>query len=569
MSERKAFSVYSTWGLHDELGDTVELSEALVRGALGNLDRLREVAGLSFDYFHLDAFWFDPKLGYRHFKKPHWPNGFEPVADEIRKRGMTPGLWYSTTGYRLKVEAWAGSLADDGVTYSLADGPYAKILLGDLLYAAEHWGVRFFKFDFSNFWVRAAGIKSSPLETHTANAQAFIEVCRQLKSAYPDSMIITHTGLWRGEGNGPLRLGEPFGWERALLEVVDFGFSGDPQPMDVPQSALVRNLDLFQDYHVWKMHREGIPIRRIEDHGALMATTNTAGYRGRTGFRRTHLGQLARGGRRDMFYGDLGLLTDEDAVGMVKARAVYFDAFNRNLETFILADKGPGLDPWHGYVTGGAMRGLLYLVNPTSLVQRPMVTLPNILETRILFHTGPNEPAMQSQPDELVVELQPEQAALIGLGAYALELPFLGSEDDPAIPGPGRLLSGSFRQSGEGLVGEIESVDEGEILEITVRVLNAKPHHYPGGDEFRFAVPALDSGAGSKTGALPIEILVETGEGPAERLSVIPEVPVWAGISWTTQRFRAAGPVRVTINQTIDPPRRLRCSARALHSDAG
>jgi hypothetical protein len=564
MTERTPFSVYSTWGLHDELGDTVELSEAMVRGALDNLDRLHNRAGLTFDYFHLDAFWFDPVLGYRSFKKPHWPNGFEAVAEEIHRRGMAPGLWYSTTGAMLNVDAWSQSRTADARSYSLMDGPYAEILLGDLLYAAEQWGVRFFKFDFTNFNARAAGIKAEAAETYAGNVQAFIGICRRLKQSYPDSKIITHTGFWRGAGNGPLSLNEPFGWETSLFEVVDLAFSGDPHPTDIPQSALVRNLDLFQDHHVWKMHREGIPLRRIEDHGALIATTNTAGYRGRTGFRRTHIGQLARGARRDMFYGDLGVLTDDDAAGMVKARELFFDAFSRNLETSILAEKGPGFDPWHGYLTGGGMRGLLYLVNTTLLVQRAVIKRPNIASARTLFYTGTAVPPLQTQPDELTVELQPEQLAVIGLGVYADAQYDLGSENDPPLVGTGRLLAGTFREQGSGLVGELESIGEDEILEVTVRVLDARPTHYPGGNEYRFAVPAEDASVRPPRALLPITIAVEGEAGSVEAFVTIPDVTVWAGMSWTTQRFRVTGPVRVTVSQTLDPPRRLRCMARAL-----
>jgi hypothetical protein len=564
MSNQKPFSVYSTWGLHDELGDSIELTEALVRGALSNMDRLRDVAGLTFDYFQLDAFWFDPELGYRHFKKPNWPLGFEPVCEEIRTRGMVPGLWYSTNGAWLNVDAWSPSRAASGGCYSLVDGPYTEILLGDLLYAAEHWGVRYFKFDFAHFETRAAGADGEEDETRAASTRVFVDICRSLKRAYPDSKIVTYTGFSLGGGNGPISLNEPFGWDTSLFEVVDVAFSGDPQPTDIPQSALVSNLDLFQDYNVWKMHREGIPLTRIEDCGALIAATNTAAYRGRSGFRRTHVGTLARGARRDMFYGDLGLLTDDDAIGMVKTRALFFDAYSRDLETSVIADKGPGLDPWHGFLTGGGTRGLVYLVNPTQLVQRATVKRPTLAAARILFHTGASVPPLQTQPDELSVELLPEQVVVVGLGAYADPSCGLGSEDDAPLVGPGRLLAGAFRKQGSGLVGDFDAIGGDEILEITIRVQDCAPNHYPGGNEYRFGVPTQANSATPTRVPLPISVMAEGESGPAELITVIPDVPIWAGISWTTWRFRVKGQISVRVSQILDPPRRLWCSARAV-----
>ena len=117
--------------------------------ALKTLRRWKQQFGVGYDYFMLDAFWFDMKRPYDTFKKPHWPNGFERVRDEALELGMNPGLWYSVNAHKFKVPAWQGSL-DGGEGHSLAHGPYAAELEKAWRYAIENWHVRLFKLDFAN-----------------------------------------------------------------------------------------------------------------------------------------------------------------------------------------------------------------------------------------------------------------------------------------------------------------------------------------------------------------------------------------------------------------------------------
>ena len=221
---RKPFSIYSTWGLQDELGDRVELSEALARKALQGLRRWRSQAGIQQDIFALDAFWFDPRQGYRHFKQPHWPNGFEPLLGEILELGMKPGLWYSVNGASLDVPAWQASRAADGKSFSLADGPYAEELHAALLYAAEHWQVRLFKFDFAGFFTAAAGVVRAPEETYRLSVDRFSEILRDLRRRFPDIWTISHCGFARNHGLSTPGTPELLATDPAWLEVMDAAF---------------------------------------------------------------------------------------------------------------------------------------------------------------------------------------------------------------------------------------------------------------------------------------------------------------------------------------------------------
>ena len=549
------FSIYSTWGLHDELGDQVCLSEDLAFSALNALDRWAG-HGLKPDYFHLDAFWYDPALGYRHFHPKCWPRGFEPFLDALRERDYIPGLWFSTTGLTLEAPAWADSRCPDG-HYSLVDGPYADILESDLHHAAETWGVRLFKFDFANF-TASRNPKRTPEETRALSVERLTRILNGLRAAFPDIHVISHVGYARNQHHQRQRWPHPVAVDPALLEGMDAIFSGDPQCMDIPQTHLTRNLDLYQDRAVWKLHQAGIPLHRIEDHGVVMANTNTACFRGRAGIRRSHIGQLARGARRDLYYGDPALPSDADLATMAQARSLYFDAWNRRLTTRLLGDGEPGTAPWHGTLTGGAARGLLTLVNPGFNPVTIRLPLTDLLHAGLLFHDGATPPPLQCAPDLLRITLAPEQMALIGLGTYADNaLPPLADPEVPTSPqfslmhAPVRPLPSHGKA--------ITVTSEPRKLLVIARAWDGKP------EDPDHVLPYVFGGQSTKAGEtreaqahvlLPIRAWDAEGREVLP-LSRVPDVPVWSGISWVACTFPPIPGGHIEVHPAFDPPRRV------------
>ncbi|MCC5842991.1 MAG: hypothetical protein JJU05_01940 [Verrucomicrobia bacterium] len=549
------FSIYSTWGLHDELGDTVRLSEDLAFSALNALDRWAD-HGLKPDVFHLDAFWYDPARGYRHFHPQYWPRGFEPFLDALRKRNYIPGLWFSTTGLTLEPPAWAESRCPDG-HYSLVDGPYADILEGDLHHAAEAWGVRLFKFDFANFTASRTPDRA-PQETRALAVERLTGILNGLRAAFPGIHVISHVGYARNQHHQRQGWPHPVAVDPALLEGIDAVFSGDPQCMDIPQTHLTRNLDLYQDRAVWKLHQAGFPLHRIEDHGVVMANTNTACFRGRAGLRRSHIGQLARGARRDLYYGDPSLPTDADLESMARFRAQYFDAWTRRLTTRLLGDGEPGTAPWHGTLTGGAARGLLTLVNPGFNPVTVDLPLTDLFRAGLLFHDGAEAPALQTAPDRLRVTLGPEQMVLIGLGAYAGEAPEAFA--DPEAPlyrtiSPLNAAVRDFPNFGKGISGFSETR---KIL-VTARAWDGKPEEPGHVLPFVFGEQPTPEGATREARAhalLPVRAFDAEGRAVMP-LARVPDVPVWSGISWVACVFPPIPGGRIEVCPAFDPPRRV------------
>src|SRR6516164_10141716 len=144
-------SVYNNWSSYDELSDNIPLTETLAMRELDELLRLKR-AGVRFDYYMMDAFWFDPDGGYRTWRKPNWPEGPDRWIAACQKNGLQPGLWFSTNTL-VKINAaprWKDSLNAKGGSMSFAEGGF----LADFMDALQFWhdrGIRMFKFDFVDF----------------------------------------------------------------------------------------------------------------------------------------------------------------------------------------------------------------------------------------------------------------------------------------------------------------------------------------------------------------------------------------------------------------------------------
>src|SRR5262249_1254097 len=103
--------VYNNWSAYDELSDAVPLNEQLAMRELAEMLRLRN-AGVHFDYYVMDAFWYDPDGGYRNWRREDWPGGPDRWIAACQAAGIKLGLWFSSntlTGLR-PAPQWLSSL---------------------------------------------------------------------------------------------------------------------------------------------------------------------------------------------------------------------------------------------------------------------------------------------------------------------------------------------------------------------------------------------------------------------------------------------------------------------------
>ncbi len=558
----RPIAVYSTWGLHDELGDKIHLTEQLALAALDRLRDWRHRLGLRFDVFQLDCFWFDAERGYEHFDPQGWPNGPERFVETLRSEGLTLGLWYSISGIRLQPAEWEPSRDQRRGSYSLAHGPYRDCLARSIRTAIQRWGCRYLKLDFADLYADPCGWGPEP--AYARNLRALLALLRELKAECPDLRVITHCGFARHSqeptwGSGRRTLVDP-----SLLAGVDAVFSGDPQACPVVTSSVSRMLDAYQDRQVALMHAEGFPLDRLEDHGVFAATTNTALYRGVRGFARSHVAQLARGGLRDMLYGDPRLLDDEDAVRMRRAREIFFDAYASGLRAQPLL--GGGLDDagWRGFLTGGGCRGLLTLANTCMERTVAEVKVPNLAEARILFHDGSAEPPVQVQSDRLLVELPPEGFVLLGLGEFADREPLAPPPPQNRVPKDCRPAATTWRPDSAGWTAELPTPAEASRVHVSAKVLDCPPTDLEG---LPLRIGAQDEHSpADRPGVhdlVPIRAFDASGnEVSAEEL--LPGRRVWSGTSWAAAVFPWRESLTVRVENRTTPPRRLVVEARAL-----
>ena len=547
---RRPISIYCDWAMHDELGDTVPLTEALTMRALDALEHWQRAHGVSFDYYLLDCFWFESPGDYRSFKADAWPRGFGPALDRIRALGMAPGLWLDTTGGRVSGhEPWRPSLnVHDNWAYCLFDGPYGQGLLDAMLHACDEWGVRMFKFDFANFYAvspRYARLDAG--EAYARNVAAFRTILQQVRAKHPDVVILAYNGFVYGRDylDNTTQAVVP-GIEDHWLDVIDYLYSGDPRPSDVPCTSLRRAVDMYQDHMVLKFLRSGIPADRIDDHGCMVGTTNTIYYLGRRGVRRTWVQSLARGGRKAHFYGDPTLLDDEDVRFLGAARALFFDLFERGAVTRPVGGV-PCQSPWHGFLTGTARDGLVALVNSTPGRQEVRLRADGLERARVLFHDEGFTPECALGGGGLAVTLAPEQMALVGLGEKAAEGCVLGTNaGGDAVSADARPVELPF-EAGRAMVpgAELARAAEGfAALRLSFR-LRSK------GNAVRGAaprdVPVCES----------LRIEVSADGRPVAARRTVPDVRVWSGCSWVTGLYALAdlrGAREVSVRFTCPDP---------------
>src|ERR1700736_4759254 len=180
--------VYNDWSAYDELSDNIPLTEQLAMKELDEILRLRRF-GIHFDYYMMDAFWFDPDGGYRTWRKPNWPNGPDAWIAKCRVNGLLPGMWFGTNEL-VKINAapqWKDSLTAKGGSMSFSEGGF----LPDFMNVLQLWydrGIRMFKFDFVDFGAGtpAAEKTQTPEEIHAKNEAAFREALKKFRTKNPE-----------------------------------------------------------------------------------------------------------------------------------------------------------------------------------------------------------------------------------------------------------------------------------------------------------------------------------------------------------------------------------------------
>ena len=530
----KSVSIYCDWALHDEVGDTVPLTEQMTMEVLDVLERWNSEHDVSFDYYLVDAWWFEQPGDGKTFKRSTWPNGFSKAAERMRSLGMKPGLWVPASGVHLAgYEPWEGSLDVNGTkSHCFFDGPYAQGFRDALFHLAETYGVRMFKFDSAHFYAVTLRFRYLDAgEIYDRNVAALREIIQDLRAAYPDMVILAYNVFWYIDGFIESTTEPPVcGVDTSWLDYVDYLYSGDPRLADVSFSSLRRSTDVYQDHMVYKFYRSGIPLSRIDDHGCMVGRTNCNYYLGKTGWRRTWIQSLARGNHKAHFYGDVHALNENDVRFLKKSRNIFFDLMNAGAETRTVGGV-PCRSRWHGFLTGNATDGLLILVNSGASSVNASLSIEALRGAHVLFHDGEIVPVCSTAGDTISVELGPEQMVLIGLGLRAKVTAELGRNlDEEPIASKSSRVDAEFSVTD----GVSFCVLKGSQLAPWGRDYNCLRVSF----ELRHLNHARRDIVPMKQKISEVlRIDVQADGMSVSPFSVVPDIDVWTGCSWITGMY--------------------------------
>jgi hypothetical protein len=463
-------SVYNNWSSYDELSDNIPLTETLAMRELDELLRLKR-AGVRFDYYMMDAFWFAPEGGYRAWRTPNWPSGPDAWIAKCQANGVKPGLWFSTNTL-VKIQAapaWKDSLNKDGTAMSFSEGGFLPDFMNVLQYWYDH-GIRMFKFDFVDLNAATPGTAArlSKAEIKERNAAALREALRAFRQKNPEAVLIAFNGFGGDLDNTFTHLPFHDPTDLRWFSVFQMQYTGDPRPSDVPEANFWRSMDIYSDHMVRRFEQLGFPLERIDSTGFMVGKTGTIYYRGMHAWKGAYLLMMARAGWVNTVHGNLELIQGKDAEWMARAQSLFFEL--QGLGRIHTFGGIPGDSEPYGF---GAVttRGAVYVVvNPAQSVAniklpRLVVNQPSLGVGRIQFRDAGFVPKLVSNQ----ITLGPGQMAMIAFGDYAAPTYDFGIQDDVSIPRTIVPIPASFRSTGKGSIETAVDAPSHGTLRVIIR----------------------------------------------------------------------------------------------------
>ncbi|MGA9355446.1 MAG: hypothetical protein WBV46_17270 [Terriglobales bacterium] len=551
---RDPIFVYNNWSAYDELSDNIPLTEQLAMKELDEILRWRRL-GVRFDYYTIDAFWFDPDGGYRTWRKPNWPNGPDAWIRKCRENGILPGLWFSTNTL-VKINAapeWRDSLTEKKGSMSFFEGGFLPNFLDTLQYWYDR-GIRIYKFDFVDFGAATpeTGRKMSPEEIRIRNESAFRDALKNFHLRNPDAVLVGFNGFGGDvestAGKFPFHNVVDLRW----LEVFDSMYSGDPRPSDVPEMNFWRSMDIYSDHMVRRYEQSFLPLERIDSTGFMLGNTGTIYYRKTHAWKGALILMMARGGWVNTVYGNLEFLSDDEVRWFAKVQSLYLPLQSKGrTKTF---GGIPGEIEPYGFGSLDADGAVYIAMNPGQSVQK--IRLPQlsseqraISNARIIFRDAGFAPALAGD----TIELGPGQMAVIGVGKYADEKYDLGVQEDVHIPRFIAAVAAKFSESGKNSIHAQVMPPAKGGLRIIMRQHSAKD-----GSIMR----SWKGGPPNGTNMGKVFVISASQNGTPLPVEINYDKVIWSGLSWAVGEVRQSAlkpgsPVEIDCSSAEESPVQL------------
>ena len=366
---KPARKIYCDWALHDELspGGPV-LTEAMT---LENIERLKafmDKTGTRFDYYLMDAFWFERGKPYTHFKAETFPNGPAPVVKALEDAGMKYGLWVDVNGIHTGLEAteefkaYSTKLGNGSV--SLCCDEFVDALASGIEKQIRECGIKMVKLDFAYFECKNPdhGHSIDPLESKERAIINFRRMIERLREVEPELVVLCYNG-W-GTIYDPHPVEPHFAMSPYWVEYVDYLSCSDPRPCDLPCRSFEQSIIWATDMSVREHFEGGLPLCSIDDSGTLLGKTDTIYRLGKRLFRPGVLMDVMRGSAKIFVYGDMSEIDDADCAYYAYVSSVYDRSMERGYRaSFIGGDVRRG--EVYGYSLSSPTEGYAVLLNPT------------------------------------------------------------------------------------------------------------------------------------------------------------------------------------------------------------
>ena len=220
---------------------------------------------------------------------------------------------------------WRDSLNKQGTAMSMFEGGF----LPDFMNTLQYWhdrGIRMFLFDFADMTAATPHAEATMTKEEIIQPQ----FRRVVGCSRRTSAAKTRTSFWRRSTDSaatwtPRIIRFPFKNPVDLrwLKVFDSLYCGDPRPGDVPEMDFWRSLDIYSDHQIRRYQQAGVPLERIDTTSFMPGKTGTIYRRAFQEWKGSLILMLARGGWINTTFGNLELMSDQDARWFARVQSLY------------------------------------------------------------------------------------------------------------------------------------------------------------------------------------------------------------------------------------------------------
>lgn len=322
------------------------------------------------------AFVFDDgwdKYGLWTFNR-NFPNGFKDMDKEARKMGSGIGAWLGPVGGYGQSGTYRRNYWKDHGGMQLSNPDYYKVFLDACTHMIQSYDFRFFKFD--GISAQASAVGPDAGARGDENAEAIIDIEREVRKIKPDIFLNTTVGTWAS----------PFWFQftdAVWRQVADYAEIGD-QGSDRERWITYRDHLVYQNY---VQNSPLCPINTLMTHGFILskwgAVSKDMDYEGIVRELRC---AFACGSGMVELYNDYELMNTINKGALWKDLAECIDWQEANAD--VLPDiHWVGGHPWdgkkaniYGWAAWNAKKAVLTLRNPAAYEQSIKLTLRQALD---------------------------------------------------------------------------------------------------------------------------------------------------------------------------------------------